>query len=261
MDGHIDRILAGAVCCEKGRHANNEDNYFLNGKYKKLEYANVPALEQCAPSALGVYAVCDGMGGMASGEEAAALAMSTLSQHMQTLLLADDGVEAARKLLDDMSAAIRKEAHRRRARMGAAVVLAVTCGSKVDLYNVGDCRAYLFQGGDIIQLSQDHTLAQSMRDMGLDGNRASIRHQLTQHLGMDEDEFTLKPHYCQTQLSPGSRLLLCSDGLTDMLADQQIAASLERLDSPVIQVQSLVTQALEAGGRDNITALVLAPLE
>ena len=75
MAGLDCRLLTAAVCSERGRPLNNEDNYLMNGRFKPLGGEDLPRLEQCAPVPLGVYAVCDGMGGTSFGEVAAAMAM------------------------------------------------------------------------------------------------------------------------------------------------------------------------------------------
>lgn len=257
MAGLDIRLLTAAVCCERGKPPNNEDNYFMNGRLKLLGGENLPALEQCVPVSLGVYAVCDGMGGASFGEVAAAMAVEHLAHSADDLRLSR-GPERAADVLAQISAGIRQEARRRRAQMGAAIVLAVTSGSRIDLYNVGDCRAYLWQPGGLRQLSEDDTMEQMMKRIG--GNIPSASHQLTQFLGMDEDEFSMEPHHCQVDLPPDGRLLLCSDGLTDMIGDDGIASCMAGLAPPKEQAQNLVRLALEAGGRDNVTAMVIADL-
>lgn len=258
MAGHSNRLLTAAVCCEQGKLPNNEDNYFLNGRFKPLGEANQPALEQCAPVLLGVYAVCDGMGGASFGEVAAAMAVVRLAELADGLHL-DGGQEKALDALARISAEIRREGGRRKAQMGAAIVMAVTSGSRVDLYNVGDSRAYLWRPDGLYQLSEDDTVEQMMRKIG--GQVSSASHQLTQFLGMEEEEFSIEPHHCQVELPPNGRLLLCSDGLTDMISQSAVSACLANADSPKAQAQELVSLALKAGGRDNVTAMVLADMD
>lgn len=255
MAGIDSRLLTAAVCSERGKPPNNEDNYFMNGRFKRLGTENLPRLEQCAPVSLGVYAVCDGMGGASFGEVAAAMAMAQLSELMDELRLNRD-VEHTIGLLTQISAGIRQEAASRKAQMGAAIVMAVTSGSRIDLYNVGDCRAYLWQPGRLRRLSEDDTMEQMIQKIG--GNIPSASNQLTQFLGMDEDEFSIEPHHCRLELPADGRLLLCSDGLTGMIGEDAVTACMDIPASPEKQARSLVRLALEAGGRDNVTAMVIA---
>jgi serine/threonine protein phosphatase PrpC len=249
-------LLAAAVCSERGRLANNEDNYLMNGRFKSLGAENQPMLEQCAPVLLGVFAVCDGMGGTSFGEVAAAMAVARLAGTADRLHLGESG--RAAELLSQISAAIRQEAARRKAHMGAAIVVAVTRGRQIDIYNVGDCRAYLWTPHSLRQLSEDHTVEQIMQKIG--GNISSANHQLTQFLGMDEEEFFMEPYHIQVELPVGGKLLLCSDGLTDMISEQEIASCLSGVGSLKAQTLALVDRALEAGGRDNVTAMIIAEL-
>lgn len=255
MAGLDSRLLAAAVCSERGAPPNNEDNYLMNGLFKRLGAENLPALEQSVPVALGLYAVCDGMGGTSFGEVAAAMAVERLAEAADGLLL-DGGREKTAALLAQISDGIRREALQRRARMGAAIVMAVTSGSRIDVYNVGDCRAYLWQPGRLRQLSRDDTVEQVMQKVG--GNIPSASHQLTQFLGMDEEEFSIEPHHCHVELPADGRLLLCSDGLVDMVDEAAITACMDGMAAPREQARDLVGLALKAGGRDNVTALVVA---
>lgn len=255
MAGRDSRLLAAAVCSERGAPQNNEDNYLMNGHFKRLGTENLPMLEQCVPVALGVYAVCDGMGGASFGEVAAAMAVEQLAGAADELLL-DGNQKKTVDLLARVSAGIQREAVQRRAQMGAAIVMAVTSGNQIDIYNVGDCRAYLWQPDHLRQLSQDDTVEQVMQKIG--GSIPSASHQLTQFLGMDEEEFSIEPHHCHVELPADGRLLLCSDGLVDMVEEAAITACMNGMASPKEQVRDLVGLALEAGGRDNVTAMVIA---
>lgn len=257
MAGLSSRLLTAAVCSERGKPPNNEDNYFMNGRFKRLGTENQPALEQCAPMLLGVYAVCDGMGGASFGEVAAAMAVSRLAETADELRLSGNP-EKTIEFLRRISAEIRQEGAHRRAQMGAAIVMAVTSGGQIDLYNVGDSRAYLWQPSGLRQLSEDDTVEQMMQKIG--GNIPSASHQLTQFLGMDEEEFSIEPHHCQAELPPGGRLLLCSDGLTDMVSENIIVSLFTGGGHPREQAQNLVRLALEAGGRDNVTAMVIGDM-
>jgi protein phosphatase len=124
--------------------------------------------------------------------------------------------------------------------------------------HVGDSRAYLYRGEEFKQLTRDHTLAEEMIERGvIDSKQASkhkLRHVLTRALGDTEVEGT--PGLQQLVLEDGDYLLLCTDGLTDMVTDQQIASTLESAESCEQACRLLLDQALEAGGKDNITIAI-----
>ena len=171
-----DPLLIAAVCSEQGKPANNEDNYLINGRFKSLGSEKRPMLEQCVPVLPGVFAVCDGMGGTSYGEVAAAMAVSRLAGAADCLRLGES--DQILKQLSQISAAILQEAVCRKTHMGAAIAMAVVCGRQIDIYNVGDCRAYLWTVDGLHQLSEDHTIEQSIQKIG--GSIPSASHQLTQ---------------------------------------------------------------------------------
>lgn len=249
-------LLTAAVCSEQGKPVNNEDNYLMNGRFKSLGSENQPMLEQCAPLLLGVFAVCDGMGGTSFGEVAAAMAVARLAEAADRLCLG--GSDQTLELLTQISADIRQEAMRRKTQMGAAIVVAVAWGRQIDIYNVGDCRAYLWTLHGLRQLTEDHTIERVMQKIG--GNIPSASHQLTQYLGMDEEEFPMEPYHSRVELPAGGKILLCSDGLTDIISENMIASCLSNVGSPKAQALALVNLALEVGGRDNVTAMVIAEM-
>lgn len=256
MTGQNNAGLAAAVCSERGRPPKNEDNFVLNGGFKPLELADRPVLARCPPARQGLFAVCDGMGGAAFGEVASLMAVQLLSAEAPRLLQAPGEEGRVLDLIRRAHASIRKESRARKAPMGSTAVIALVREGWADLYNVGDSRAYLWTGA-LAQISRDHTLEQTLREMGMDGSRAAMRHKLTQYLGMEEEEYTLDPYRCRVQLPPGARLLLCSDGLTDMVPDSDLAACLAAPGGAAAAAEALVGAALERGGKDNVTALVI----
>ena len=245
-----------AVCCETGlRRRTNEDNFYLCGRYKALDAIDTPVLWRWAGADRALCAVCDGMGGTAGGELAATLAVTALDAVARRLLERPEDAGFAAGILGEISRQIRLQAVRLGRPMGATLVLALIHPAGLELYSLGDSRGYLLQGGALGQLTRDHTTAQAFRDMGLPPPPPG-QDGLTQYLGMDEEEYSLEPSHLHTDLPPGARLLLCSDGLTSMVDDAQIARLLSAAASPEEAVRALTDAALAAGGRDNITALV-----
>ena len=121
--------------------------------------------------------------------------------------------------------------------------------------HIGDSRAYLFRHGELAQLTRDHTLAQDLIDAGADRDRTSgYQHLLTNCLGGTKDKVKVEIH--QLRMLDGDRLLLCSDGLTDMVSDETIAKTLDELPVAQESCDRLIQLALDNGGRDNVTVVI-----
>lgn len=203
--------------------------------------------------------VADGVGGAAAGEVAsatatyavAATALARFGDAPEEILEA--GIEAAR-------AGVRLGIQRDLNRLGMATTLtAVICdGSRVVLAHLGDSRAYLFRHGMLTQVSVDHTYVQQLVDSGRlpreEAKRHPWRNVVLRSIDGDpvNDGFDMIP----LRVEPGDRLLLCSDGLTDLVPDPAIAELL-RTEDPQSASAVLSQAAHAAGGKDNVTVLVL----
>lgn len=146
--------------------------------------------------------------------------------------------------------------------MGTTLTALYLDQGKAICCNVGDSRCYFMRAGALRQLSADHTEAQQMVNMGIlspeQARKSKSWHKLTQHLGIFPEEFVIEPHFGPPLvLKSGDVFLLCSDGLTDMAADEQIAEILNTGKNAEQTADALVKLALSQGGRDNVTALVL----
>ena len=210
-----------------------------------------------------VAVVADGVGGAAAGEVAsatatyavAATALARFGDLPETILT--DAVEAARS---NVRLGIQRDLNR----LGMATTLtAVVCdGSRVVLAHLGDSRAYLLRAGRLTQLSTDHTYVQRLVDSGqlqrAEMSRHPWRNVVLRSIDGDpvNDGFDLVP----VQVRPGDRLLLCSDGLSDLVPDPLIAQLL-RTEDPMSASAVLGQAALAAGGKDNVTAVVLDVVE
>jgi protein phosphatase len=124
--------------------------------------------------------------------------------------------------------------------------------------HVGDSRAYLCRGSGLSRLTKDHTLTQALADAGLldagDVSRHPKRGILTRAVGHGEGELTIE--VSRVHVEPGDQVLLCTDGLTDELSDDDIRMALTTSSSAALASQALVDLALDRGGRDNVTAIV-----
>jgi protein phosphatase len=143
-------------------------------------------------------------------------------------------------------------------RMGTTMTMAWSLGAELFLVHVGDSRAYLCRAGILTQLTRDDTLAQSLVDDGEmtqeEATTSRFRHMLTQSLGGGASDIEAQMHHLK--LADGDRLLLCTDGLTEMVEDATISAVLQTSADAAATCRRLVDLALEAGGKDNVTVVV-----
>ena len=234
--------LVFAAATDVGRmRKNNEDSYL---------------------SSKPVAAVADGMGGHSAGEVASAIAIEELAT------LGDRGPwENETAATDDLKKAILRANRRIREMaasdhklngMGTTLVALLEDGDMVHVANVGDSRGYLLRQSELSQVTVDHSLVQELVDDGRlspeDAERHPQRSVITRALGIEpEVEFDLFTY----KLQVGDRLLLCSDGLSDVVGTTQIRNVLLRVRSPQKAARQLVTVANEQGGPDNITVIVV----
>lgn len=242
------------LSCQMGPRRNNEDNFYFNGLYKTLELADKPMELSAVAEGSAVAAVCDGMGGESFGEYAAWSAAVALAECARAL----DGEDQVRACIREMNRRICAEGARRQCRMGCTLALAVLLDGTAQVYNVGDSRIYHCAKGKLRRLSVDHTAAQELLNMGLSVPKGSRKYdQLTQYLGLPEEELLLEAHRAEAALETGDRLLLCSDGLTDAVQEEEITLVLSDGAPPDVQALRLTRRAERAGGKDNVTALVI----
>lgn len=250
--------LTYAIRTDAGRiRSNNEDNFYWNGLYRRDVNCPSCELDGTAQDTEALAAVCDGMGGEACGEIASLLAVQRLRP------CAFDAVRATaaatvREANDDICRETRSQGRR----MGSTLTALYLDGGKAMTCNVGDSRVYLFRDGELRQLTTDHCKSQRLIAMGVlteeQARKHPSKHELTQHLGIFEEEMIIEPEFGEAlTLQPGDVFLLCSDGLTDMVEDRDIAALLGSNETPSAQADALLHTALENGGRDNVTILVL----
>jgi protein phosphatase len=202
-----------------------------------------------------LYAVADGMGGARAGEVASQLALQTVAELQRSGGAAlEDEVVAANKVVY-----ARANEEERFAGMGTTLTAALASPGAVHLAHVGDSRAYLLRAGTLRQLTRDHTLVDRMVQAGeITRDEADVhphRNVLLRALGTEP---SVEVESLDVGLLEGDRVLLCSDGLTTMVTEDQIAAILEATTgNPQDAADRLVRAANRAGGIDNITVLVL----
>ncbi len=263
-----------AAASDAGRvRGNNEDHYAVAriGRSFRLLDANLPAgdlPEQVDEVAYGMV-VADGMGGMAAGDRASRLAIRTgvglVLDSPRWATRIDE--EEARLLIERLHDYFRQvdravigegRAEAQLQGMGTTLTLAYSVGVDLFIVHVGDSRAYLYRRGRLEQLTSDHTMARKLAEVGEihpdEVHRHASRHLLTNYVG--GPNLGVEPEVVTLALEDGDRLLLCSDGLTEMVADAEIARILGDSATPDDAARSLVRRANEQGGRDNITVIV-----
>ena len=204
----------------------------------------------------GLYAVADGMGGHRAGEVASATAIDALKTAYLGGRPIDQAVGAAN------AAVFAKAAEDAELRgMGTTLTAIALHDSTAELGHVGDSRAYLMRDGTVTQVTRDHSLVEQLvREGRLSPEEAQSHPQraiITRALGVDRD--VVVDTY-RVDLKPGDRLMICSDGLTNMLSDATIAQTLRRHADPQQAADTLVDMANQAGGDDNITVILLDAL-
>jgi PPM family protein phosphatase len=263
----------GALSHRGKVRAQNEDSYLvarfgrsLRTLVTNLSRSEVPNLH----SEIGYgMLVADGMGGAAAGEVASRKAISTLVdlaiQTPDWILDLDEGgadrvLQRMQTRFDQLREAFDAciKADPSLTGMGTTMTVALSLGDNLLIAHVGDSRAYLFTQGQLVHLTKDQTMAQVLADLGVihpdDISRHHSRHVLTSAITAAAQKAEVELHHLR--LSDGDRLLLCSDGLTDMVSDAAISAVLAQAKPATECCQELVDQALEAGGKDNVTVIL-----
>jgi len=244
-------VSAGAKT-DKGQRPNNEDQFAVVDTRRRGMRAD------------GVLIIADGMGGRSFGEQAAAAAVETVEESLAEMLDSRDG--GAVVMADVLASALRKansrvyelaSADEDRKGMGTTCVAAVIEGERVYVAHAGDSRAYLLREGALRQLTADHSyVAEQVRAGAIteDGARKSrFRNIITRAVGIEP---TLEAEVVDAEVRPGDTLLLCTDGLSNVVEEDDIARTLAQSSSPQSAADRLVGMANKNGGKDNITAVV-----
>jgi PPM family protein phosphatase len=213
--------------------------------------------------------VADGMGGMLAGEVASRTAIGTL---VELIIQTPDWImrpdeQKASEVLRRMEERFGKltDALTKRAQsepnlngMGTTLTLAVSLGADLAIAHVGASRAYLFRQRRLLHLTTDQTIAQLLAEAGVirpeDVAKHHARRVLTGAITAAGEKAEVELHH--VQLMDGDQLLLCSDGLTEMVTDSKISEALEKSEPAADTCRALVEMALEAGGRDNVTVVL-----
>ncbi len=246
----------GAWICHTGRVRKiNEDACLFNGTFSGAS-ASAPVDAACkAPH--WIISIADGIGGHKAGAYASREVVEALSkcelisQHgvAQNLQKTNDRLHQSGIENPDLTGT------------GAAVVGMFAGEGGLFAFNVGDARLYRQEGGKYKQITRDDSVEALLVEEGLmrasHGIRPATMHALTQSIGGSREVVKIETHFHLLPVTKSARFLLCSDGLSDMVAQKDIERIAVPLLSPAAVVQSLFNAAMEAGGRDNITIAVV----
>ena len=221
---------------------------------------------------LGLMVVADGMGGHNSGEVASSITTSTILEYAQKMrggdkVVVPEGgdpaltprgrqidyfVRTANTLIFEKGRAFPKDAG-----MGTTVVAVIATAESLTVGHVGDSRLYLFRGGELLQLTEDHSLVTDQLKNGListdDAAKSNLQNILTRALGAEEK---VKVDVAEHPLFPKDQILLCSDGLDKMVTNEEIAKVLADKGTALEKVDKLIEMSRAEGGVDNVTVIV-----
>ena len=256
------------------KRPNNEDQFVIASLSKALQVQD-GSLQQ--PKVLlgdpigSLFVVADGCGGQNAGEKASQLAVRTIEQFVVDTLNwcaqlrpgadGDGLLDEFRKALAQANEQLNREADRRPELHGMATTLTLAYVLQGDLFvaHVGDSRCYLLRHDMLYRLTRDHTMVAEMVRRGLlkpeDAAHHAYRHVVTNVVGGSDPGVQVEMH--KLALEAGDSLLLCSDGLTEMVPDQEILnVLLTARPDPAAACDRLVALANEKGGKDNVTVIV-----
>lgn len=262
-----------AAATHPGRvRQTNEDNYAIVCRRRTRDVLstslNLDALPIAEDQAY-VFSLADGMGGHSAGEVASQAALEVawyfggnelkwpMIHGTHEALELESKLQTYGQLIDQVLGQMVK-ADPSLEGMGTTIVAAYSFGLEAYIGNIGDSRAYIFRNHELLRLTRDHTLAEQLIERGLmdadDPEVDQFSHVLVNCLGGSSDGAVAEIHH--VTLRDGDLLLLCSDGLTDMVGDPEIAALLDDRQSLDQAADGLINLALEAGGHDNVTVIL-----
>ncbi len=265
---------ASAVCFSHiGKRLNHEDNFLMNSLYLTSDAQQGMLDSRCccyiddSVSKIRLFAISDGMGGHSAGEVASRICVEKLADartvlqrynHIKEVVAYIQGLIA--EINDDVCELSRK--HIELKGMGATLVLLVSCDGSYAILNVGDSRAYHFDGRKLIQITKDHTEGQRMLDLGLLTRKEladfPARKHLNRYVGYEQGGYVLHADEYYPIFKSGV-VILCSDGISDFISDTRISEILCSENDLVIAGKQLIDEAVTAHNSDNAT-VVLIPL-
>ncbi len=232
------------------------------GKKRKLNQDYVYSSEQAVGRLDNLFLVADGMGGHNAGDYASRVTVETMVEK-----IADSAEEVPERIFEEAIVSANTLVRSRAKEvpelegMGTTVVAATFRGDVLSVANVGDSRLYVVSGRKIQQITKDHSwVAEMVQRGGLKSDEARNhpkKNIITRAIGAED---SVKVDFFTVRLKEGDKILMCTDGLTNMLEDEEIRMILEGARDLVEQAGELVKAANENGGRDNISVILIDPM-
>ena len=242
--------------------SNNEDNIYCGGIIIEPDMQDTSYSFKGEVETPCIFALCDGMGGQEDGEFASYVGVQGIAELEKAVKDAkpeeiDGLVQAYVVKINDIICERMKE---KSVRIGTTIVLVVITDDLIRPYNIGDSRIYNYSKGKLEQISEDHTLAVQKIKMGFitkeEAKTDRDRNKLTRCLGVFDTEMVMEAEVLPPiKTEKSHRIMLCSDGISDMIDDKRIEILLK---SPIYNVSSLIVKAaVENGGKDNATCIII----
>jgi serine/threonine protein phosphatase PrpC len=268
---HEDEIDAYGVTHPGKVRRDNQDHYVLCSLRRQVVVrgSSIPQADAVlggeSERLASMMMVADGVGGSAKGETASRVALTGIARYVSRSLRcyyrsedAEDFSEALRQGARECHEELRRMAEEHSDHRGMATTLTLFLGvwPRAYLLQVGDSRCYLLRDGELTQITRDQTMAQEMVDLGImkpdqvAGTR--LEHTLTSSIGGSQTQ----PTVTRFDMNWGHVLLLCSDGLTRHVSDDRLREVLRSMTSAQQACETLLREALDGGGSDNITVVV-----
>jgi len=226
----------------------NQDNFWCMGEFLESENdgLNTPFAEAADVKDTPAFAVFDGMGGEQQGEVAAYIAAESFNKAYEEKQKSDIK-QFLISTCADINSAICKHTEEKKLRRSGSTAAILVFGKK-DIYicNVGDSRIYQFSNDTLTQITHDHS------ETGVTGGKPP----LTQNLGIPETDFVISPYIAKGAYKNKDKYLICSDGLTDMVSEEEISNIISGDKFITDAANKLMKKALESGGKDNITIIL-----
>lgn len=236
---------------------NNEDNLILDGEILPLEHKDSAILSRSITSeGKKLVGVFDGMGGYSDGEKASYIAAVTALEAIKYNTSHISHEEFLHSLCMEMNDEVCKEADG--SGMGTTCALLYLNNDRYTICNIGDSPIFLVRNGELKQISVDHNQRATFERATGKPAPANQKFKLTQCIGIPKDEMIIEPYIASDTVQQGDFFLLCSDGVTDMVSHDCIRRIICEHKTPEAVINELVERAMNAGGRDNITAICVA---
>lgn len=252
------KILASAKSHPGKIRRKNEDNLCVFGKIMEEKEEGFFSSDMKNNTEEGIlFGVFDGMGGLHCGEYASYLVAKTVRQDAENAPVSEEKAgEFLAKICERSNELLCREMQTKlKKRMGCTLSLIYMAQRKVFICDVGDSPIFRFRNGKLLKISKEHTERELYEK--LNAEKPKRKYNLTQNIGVFPEEMELEPYIAKGEMQSLDQYLLCTDGLTDMVSEEEISEILCMADEADSKAKRLICRALENGGKDNITVILV----